>query len=587
MDEQKTTKRILGEKLGELGRVSLHNPEALKGISKAVEKWRNTAVLETEKDRENLYATPRTILGTEIPRKLLYTPLDVANLDYERDIGLSGVAPFTRGIHANMFRGKKPTVRQLCGFGGPDDTNERIKFLLEHGATGVNIVFDLPTIQEYDSDDPMSRGQVGMGGVAIDSVEDMEILFKAVPIDEISVSIVSHYPTNTAILFPMYLVMAERRGISWDKLKGSVQNDFVMEGVVRGAPEFIPPAQCFKIQCDNIEFIRKNVPEWNPITFNGYNLRELGTSVITETSVALANAIETLKEMISRGHNADWVAERLAFFWDVSNDFFVEIARIRAARRLWCKIMTHRFDVKINRAAWMRCHAQTSGLCLSREEPMNNVVRAAYHALAAVLGGVQSLHVDSYDEAYSVPTEAAMLISLRTQQIIQEETAMATVVDPLGGSFYVEALTDEIERMILDEIEEIEEIGGIVRAVDTGWLHKKVTAYIRRDNDMVEQGEIKIVGRNYAKAADVQSPAIDVFRYPKGVAVKRQQKLAKLRGKRDNERVEMCLKELHDACKREENILPYSIEAARANATEGEIAKVFKKAFGLWKPPLY
>jgi methylmalonyl-CoA mutase N-terminal domain/subunit len=586
MDDQKTTKQILEERLRDLGHISLYNPKALKEISEAFEKWRNTAVLETENDKKNLYVTPHTMLGTEIPRNLLYTPLDVANLDYKRDIGLSGVDPFTRGIHANMFRSRKPTVRQICGFGGPDDTNKGIRFLLEHGATGVNIVFDFPTIQEYDSDDPMSRGQVGMGGVAIDSVGDMETLFKDIPIDKISVSIVSHYPTNTAILFPMYLVMAERRGISWDKLKGSVQNDFIMEGVVRSAPELIPPYDCFKIQCDNIEFIRKNVPEWNPITFNGYNLRELGTSIITETSVALANAIETLKEMIKRGHNADWVAERLAFFWNISNDFFVEIARIRAVRRLWCKIMRYRFDVKINRAAWMRCHAQTSGLCLSREEPMNNVIRAAYHALAGVLGGVQSLHVDSYDEAYSVPTEAAMLISLRTQQIIQEETAMTTVVDPLGGSFYVEVLTDEIERMILDEIEEIEEIGGIVKAVDIGWLHKKIIAYMQHENAMIEQGEIKIVGRNYAEDANLESPAINVFRYPKGVTMKKQQKLAKLKRERDNEHVEMCLKALQEACKRGENILPYSIEAARANATEGEMAKVFRKAFGLWKQPI-
>lgn len=587
MDDQKTTKRILEDKLRDVGHSSLYKPKALKEMARALHKWKNDLLPRPEKDMGHLFATPHTVLGSQIPRNLLYTPLDVADLDYQRDIGFSGGEPYTRGIHANMFRGRKFTIRQLCGFGGPDNTNDRIKFLLEHGATGVNVVFDLPTIQGYDSDDRMSRGQVGMGGVAIDSVDDMEVLFKDVPIDKISVSIVSHYPTNTAILFPMYLVMAERRGISWDKLNGSVQNDFIMEEVVRSAPELIPPYDCFRLQCDNIEFIRENVPGWNPITLNGYNLRELGTSVITETSVALANAIETLKEMTRRGHNADRVAERLAFFWDISNDFFVEIARIRAARRLWYQIMTYRFDAKSNRARWLRCHAQTSGLCLSREEPMNNVVRAAYHALAAVLGGVQSLQVDSYDEAYSVPTEAAMLISLRTQQIIQEETAVTTVVDPLGGSFYVEALTDEIERMVLDEIEEIEEMGGLVKAVDTGWLHKNVTAYARHENDMLEHGQIKIVGYNYAKAPRAESPLFDVFRYPKDVAVKRQQKLRKLRRERDNELVEVRLQALHEACKRKDNVLPYSVEAARANATEGEMAKVLRKAFGSWKQPIY
>lgn len=582
MDEKKTTKQILEEKLRDRGHTSLYNPKVLKEVSKAFEKWRNTVI--PEKDRTNLYATPHTVLGSEIPRKLLYTPLDVANLDYREDVGSSGEEPYTRGIHANMYRGRRFTIRQLCGFGGPEDTNERIKFLLKQGATGLNIVFDLPTIQEYDSDDPMAMGQVGMGGVAIDSVEDMEILFKGVPIDKISVSIVSHYPTNTAILFPMYLVMAERRGISWDKLNGSVQNDFIMEEVVRGAPEFIPPNDCFRIQCDNIEFIRKNVPRWNYITFNGYNLREAGTSAITETSVAMANAIETLKEIIGRGYDVDWVAERLAFFWDISNDFFEEIARLRAARRLWYRITKYIFDAKSNRAMWMRCHAQTSGLCLSREEPMNNIVRAAYHALAAVFGGIQSLHVDSYDEAYSVPTEAASLVSLRTQHIIQEETAMTHVVDPLGGSFYVETLTNEIERMILDEINEIEEMGGIVATVTKGWLHKKIAEYARHENEMIEQGKIKIVGRNYVKS---NTSEIDVFRYPKDVVERHRKKLEKLRRKRDNERVESCLQALQEACKRRENIVPYCLEAARANTTEGEMAKVFKKAFGLWRPPAY
>jgi methylmalonyl-CoA mutase N-terminal domain/subunit len=483
-----------------------------------------------------------------------------------------------------MYRGRKFTIRQLSGFGGPEDTNERIKFLLGHGATGVNIVFDLPTIQEYDSDDSKAMGQVGLCGVAIDSVEDMEILFKDVPIDKISVSIVSHYPSNTAILLPMYLVMAERRGISWEKLSGSVQNDFIMEEVVRGAPEFIPPNDCFRLQCDNIEFIRKNVPKWNHTTLNGYNLREAGTSAITETSVAMANGIETLKEMMRRGYDADWITERLAFFWDISNDFFEEIARLRAARRLWFKIMKYRFDAKSYKAKWMRCHAQTSGLCLSREEPMNNIVRAAYHALAAIFGGVQSLHVDSYDEAYSVPTEEASLLSLRTQQIIQEETGMTLVVDPLGGSYYVESLTNEIETMVLDEIDEIEEMGGIVEAVTKGWLHKKIAEYACHENKMIEQGEIRRVG-DIKNTSEI--PEINVFRYPKNVAAIQQKKLEKLRQLRDNEHVEACLTAILEACKHKENVVPYCIEAVRENATVGEIGAIFKKAFGLWKPPTY
>ena len=583
MGKEKTTKQILEEKLSEFGHAPIYSDEAITEIQKAIDKWKDT--VPSKRDRMDWHVTLHSVLGSDIPRGLFYTPVDVAALAYRKDMGLPGEEPYLRGIHANMYRGREFTMRQLSGFGSPESTNERIRFLLAHGATGVNIVFDLPTIQEYDSDDPMARGQVGMGGVAIDSVDDMERLFRGVPIDEISVSLVTHYPTNTAILFAMYLVMAERRGISWDKLNGSVQNDLVMEEVVRGAPSFIPPKECFRIQCDNLEFIRESAPRWNCVTFNGYNLRETGTAAVTETSVAMANAIESLKEMTRRGYDVDWVAERIAFFWDIANDFFEEVARLRAARRLWYRIMKYRFGAKSARSMWMRCHVQTSGLCLAREEPMNNIVRAAYHALAAVLGGAQSLHVDSYDEAYSVPTEAASLVSLRTQQIIQKETMVTQVVDPLGGSFYVEWLTDDMERMVLAEINEIEELGGIVTAIEKGWLHKKIADYARHGNKMIEQGKTKMVGHNCFKASDVDTPEIDVFRYAGDVTEKQCRKLQKLRSERDNERVKHRLEALREACRRRENVLPYCVEAAKANATEGEMARVFREAFGSWKPP--
>jgi methylmalonyl-CoA mutase N-terminal domain/subunit len=485
-----------------------------------------------------------------------------------------------------MYRGRKFTIRQLAGFAGPEDTNERIKFLLDSGATGVNIVFDIPTIQEYDSDSTIARGQVGMGGVAIDSVNDMELLFKDIPIDKMSVSLVTHYPTNTAILFAMYLVMAERRGVPWEKLSGSVQNDMVMEEVVRGGLEFIPPEECFRTQCDNISFIRSHVPKWNCITFNGYNLREAGTSAVTETSVAMANAIETLKKLVERGHNVEWIGERISFFWDAASDFFVEIARLRAARRLWYRIMKYKFAADNDKAMLMRCHVQTSGLSLTSEEPMNNIVRAAYHALAAVLGGTQSLHVSSYDEAYSVPTEAASLVSLRTQQIIQEETAISAAVDPLGGSFYVESLTDELEKKILDEIEEIEKMGGIVEAINRGWLHKRITEYAQHENKLKEKSTIKIVAHNYYKLGG-NTKAIDVFRYRSGVEERQRQKIEKLKQRRDNTAVKKSLRRLREACLKHENVFPYCIEASRADATEGEIAQIFRETFGLWHPPVH
>ena len=577
-----TTKEILQGKVAGGERTSLYSPEAIEMLRASFGRWQERTVrLE---DRENWRVTPRSVLGSDIPREMLYTPLSHPDFDYIQDLGHSGQEPFTRGVHANMYRGREFTMRQLSGFGAPEDTNERMKFLLCHGATGLSIIFDLPTIQMYDSDDPWSAGQVGMSGVAIDCVDDMDLLFKDIPLDQVTVSLVTHYPSNTAILFPMYLALAERRGIPWDKLRGSVQNDITLEEVVRTGPEYIPPGDCFRLQCDNIEFIRERVPQWNYATINGYNLREFGTSGVTEMAVALANAIETIEDQIRRGHDVDWVAERLAFFWSIASDFFEEAARLRAVRRLWYRIAKHRFEAKSARSTWMRCHVQTSGVSLTRQEPMNNVVRAAFHALSAVLAGVQSLHVDSFDEAYSVPTEEAALLSLRTQQIIQAETGVTAVVDPLGGSFYVEALTDEIERRILDELDEIERMGGYVAAIEKGWLHKKVGNYFCNEQAKIEAGEIKVVGVNTYKGSE-DLPAINVFRYPEGVEEKQVAKLAALRLRRDNEKVAAALAALADACKRKENVLPYSVECARVGCTEGEVFKVFKQTYGLWKPP--
>ena len=581
-ENEKTTKEILAEMVAARVRTPLYNPAALEIMRKQFDDWMRSTV--REKDRREWLKTPRTVLGSDIPREMLYTPLSQPDLDYHEDLGNSGQEPFTRGIHANMYRGREFTMRQLTGFGSPEDTNGRMKFMLDHGATGLNILFDIPTIQMYDSDDPFSQGQVGMSGVCVDSVEDMDILFKDIRLDEITVSLVTHYPSNTAILFPMFLALAEERGIPWEKLRGSVQNDTTLEEVIRSGAEFIAPRDCFRIQCDNIEFIRKNVPLWNFITLNGYNLREFGTSGVTEMAVAVANGIATLKEMIRRGYEVDSVADRLAFFWSPASDFFEEAARLRAVRRLWYKIMKYRFQAKNPRSMWMRCHVQTSGVSLVQQEPLNNVIRAAYHALSAVLGGAQSLHVDSYDEAYSVPTAEAALLSLRTQQILQEETGISDVVDPLGGSYYVEAMTSDIETRILDEVDEIECGGGYVSAIESGQLHRKISSYFTNQQKEIEKGDIKIVAYNRYRS-DSAPPPINVFRYPEGVEKRQRDKLARLRLNRDNERVVAALTALKEACRKRENILPHSVACARARCTEGELFKVFKEAFGLWKPP--
>jgi len=578
----RTTREILKENLPESPRVPLYNPEALSIMKKRFDDWMKSSVKDA--DRAAWQKTPCTILGSDIPREMLYTPLSNMDMDYGLDLGYPGQEPFTRGIHANMYRGKDFTMRQLTGFGSPEDTNARMKFMLDHGATGLNVLFDLPTIQMYDSDDPMSEGQVGMSGVCIDSVEDVAILFRDIALEEVTVSIVTHYPSNTAILFPMFLVMAEERGIPWNKLRGSVQNDMTLEEIVRSGPEYIPPRDCFRIQCDNIEFIRTNVPKWNFITLNGYNLREFGTSAVTEMAVAVVNGMETLEELTGRGHDVDSVADRLAFFWSPASDFFEEIARLRAVRRLWYKIMKYRFKARNPRSCWMRCHAQTSGVTLVQQEPLNNIIRAAYQALAAVLGGAQSLHVDSYDEAYSVPTEEAALLSLRTQQILQSETGITDVVDPLGGSFYIEALTGELEKRILDEIDEIERAGGYVASVEKGEIHKRITGYFTDQQRKIEEGQLKIVGYN-AYRSQVEPPPINVFRYPEGVELKQKKRLEELRLRRDNNSVEAALKALADACRKGKNIFPFTLDCARARCTEGELFKVFKEASGVWKPP--
>ena len=579
---KKTTKEIIAGALTGKKHTPLYNPKALDKIKKDFESWKKEKV----KDQEHWNVIPQTVLGSELPRELIYTPLSNPDFDYAEDSGNSGQEPFARGVHSNMYRGRTFTQRQLVGFGKPEDSNARIKFLLEAGATGVNLLFDMPTIQMYDSDDPMSAGQVGSCGVCIDHAEDWERLFKGIDIAKETVSIVTHLPSNCAILFPMYLVLAERTNIPWDQLKGSVQNDTTMESLVRNAEVYLPPKDTFRIECDNIEFIRTNVPLWNFITLNGYNLREFGTSGVTEMAVAFSHAMAILDEMIRRGHDVDWVGERLAFFWSPAMDFFEEISRLRAARRLWYRIMKYKYKAKNPRSMLMRCHTQTSGISLVREEPLNNIVRGAFEALSAVLGGAQSLHVDSYDEAFSVPSEEASLLSLRTQQIIEHETGITSVVDPLGGSYYVEALTNEIEKRILDEIAEIEKQGGYIEAVTNGYLLNKIYQYFYAEQKKIENGDIKIVAHNWQKSK--RGEDFKAFQYPEDAECVQLERLKKHRSERDAAAVEKALNDLFGACKMKDcNIVPFTLECARVGVTVGEQWKVFKKAFGVWNRPSF
>jgi methylmalonyl-CoA mutase, N-terminal domain len=557
----------------------LFNLQETKRIDRRYKKWFESCLGDHDKEKEGKYRT-----HSGIPIKLEYTPADIQKTDYFRDIGFSGEAPYTRGVYPNMYRGRLFTLRQLAGLGGPEDCNQRIDYLLSHGATGINILFDLPTIRGYNSDDPEAEGNVGQCGAAVDSLWDMDLFFRDIPLDKVSTSIVTHLPSTSLVIPGMYFATAQNRGISLDKLAGTCQNDFLMETVIGSAPEILLPHVSFRMQCDVVEWITKNVPRWNPISFNGYNLREAGADAVAEVGIAIANAIATSEELIKRGLSIDEFAPRLSFFWNLHNDFFEEIAKCRASRKVWYHLMKERFGAKNRKSLLMRFHVQTAGITLPATEPLNNIARSAIQGLAAVLGGAQSLHIDSYDEAYSAPTEKAALVSLRTQQIIQNEIGVVNTVDPLAGSYYVEYLTQEMEKRIRAYIENIESMGGIVSAVEKGWLHNEISRYQVEYQHQIERGEIKVVGVNCFKGGG-EAQSIEVFEYPETYH-RQKTKLDQLRKERDKTLVKKSLETLRKKCHTEENLFPIVWEAVKSLATLGEIEQVFREEFGLWQCPL-
>ncbi len=558
----------------------LFSDSQLEEIKKEYENWEKNT-LKGDVEGTKLYYT-----HSGIPVKLVHTPLDIPDFDYLKDLGFPGQAPYVRGVYPNMYRGRLFTVRQLAGFGSPQDLNKRLHFLLSHGATGVNILFDLPTIRGYDSDDPKSEGNVGMCGTCVDTIDDIKAIYEGIPIEKFSSSIVTHLPSTSTIILPMYISMAKERGVDWKDLAGTTQNDFIMETTVGSAPEIIPPRHSFRIQCDVIEFCAKHLPRWNPISYNGYNLREAGTDAVLEVAVAIANAIETAQTLIDRGLEVDAFARRMSFFWDFHNDFFEEIAKCRASRRVWYRIMKDRFKAKNPRSYLMRFHIQTAGITLPATEPLNNIARSAIQGLGAVLGGCQSLHIDSYDEAYSVPTEEAALVSLRTQQIIQVETGIVNTVDPLAGSYYVEYLTNQMEERIMEKIEEIEKMGGLVAAVESGWLAREIAEYAYRREKAINEGTEKIVGLNYLRAEDVKPTPIEIFKYDYTVEERKIAELKKLKKERNNDEVKRHLDRIRKACHTNDNLTEIILEAVPSKVTLGEIENVFREEFGLWQFPL-
>ena len=511
----------------------------------------------------------------------IYTHKSLPDFVYDKDLGHSGSVPYTRGIHSSMYRGKEFTMRQLAGFGSPSDTNKRIKYLIDNGATGISVLFDFPTIQMKDSDSYISLGHVGFSGVCIDTIEDMHILFDGIDLEKYSISLVTHYPSNTAVLFSMFLIMAEEKDFDISNLRGSVQNDVTMEEIVNSSSDSIFPRSCFRLQCDNIEFIRLNLPKWSPITLNGYNLREAGASDITEMAVAIANGLDTISELQSRGYDPAFISTQIVFFWSIGNNFFDEISRLRAVRKLWCNLLMEKFSITDSKALKLKCHVQTSGITLTRQEPYNNIIRSSYQALAAILGGVQSLHVDSFDEAYSVPSEESALLSLRTQQILQVETGITDIVDPLGGSYYIEHKTLEYEKLIRSALSKIDNLGGYIALVESEKIYKDLAKFSYHQQRAIEEGELEIVGLNKYHSSN-SSQSVTSFNYPEGVEEKQVDFLAEVKSKRDKSKVDEGLKKLKDACADNLNIFPFCLECARARCTKEEIFNVFKSSFGTW-----
>jgi len=520
-----------------------------------------------------------------IPIDPLYTPADIAHMDYQNDVGFPGQAPYVRGVYPTMYRGRTWTLRQLAGFGPPEQTNKRYKFLLQEGATGINGVFDYPTLRGFDSTDPFARADAGRGGVAIDTIEDMRILFDGIPIEKISTSLVTCQPICNITVQSMYFANAQMRHLPLNHLTGTSQNDFLMETVITVSPEILPPEVSFKLSCDAIEYCSNHATRWNPISFSGYNYREAGCSAPQEIAFVIANAIACSEELLRRGYDVDAFAPRLSFFLSAHSDFFEEIAKYRAARRIWFNIMKERFKAKDPRSLRLRFHVQTAGVALTAQQPLNNISRAAYHGLSAVLGGAQSVHIDGYDEALCTPTELSSLTALRTNQILQLETRVTHTIDPLGGSYFVESLTNEVEAKAQKLLETIDDKGGIVKAVETGWIHKEISDSAYRTQQAIEAGQLPIVGVNCYRMEDEKIP-VSLFEVPETLKIQ-EQKLKKIKTERDESRVKDALDAVARCCEKNENLMEVVVESVKAYATLGEISQTLKRSYGTWNPPLF
>ncbi|MCU7511188.1 MAG: methylmalonyl-CoA mutase family protein [Ignavibacteria bacterium] len=513
------------------------------------------------------------------PVNVLYTPKDLEGQDYMRDLGFPGEYPYTRGIHANGYRGKIWTMRQFAGFGTPEDTNERFHYLLSHGQTGLSVAFDLPTLMGWDSDAPLSQGEVGICGVAVSSLEDMETLFKNIPLNKVSTSMTINSPA--AMIFAFYLAVAKKQGIDFKELRGTLQNDILKEYIAQ--KEFIyPPKPSMRIITDMIEYCTNEVPQWNPVSVSGYHIREAGSTAVQELAFTLADGFAYIEACIERGMDVDEFAPRISFFFNSHLDFFEEIAKYRAARRIYAKRMKEKYGAKNPRSWWLRFHTQTAGVTLTAQQPENNIVRTAFQALAGVLGGTQSLHTNSMDETLALPSEKAVKIALRTQQLIAYETGVINTVDPLGGSYYVEALTDKMEKKANEIFERIDAFGGVIGAIEAGYFQKEIADSAYRYQLELERKEKFIVGVNefVEEEAKIDIPILTIS--PE-VEKKQIRRLSELRQSRNQEKVDESLKEIAQAAIDGRNLMPVFIKASENYVTLGEMVQELKKNFGIYE----
>src|SRR5690349_3457351 len=512
----------------------------------------------------------------------LYTALDVAPTTAE-DLGVPGIYPYTRGIHPTGYRGKLWTMRQFAGFGSARDTNERFKFLLAHGQTGLSTAFDFPTLMGYDSDHPRSEGEVGKTGVAISSLADMEVLFDGIPLDEVSTSMTINGPA--IIIWAFYVAAAERQGVDSRKLRGTIQNDILKEYMAQHAWCFpIEPALRLIVDC--FEWGARHAPQWNTVSISGYHIREAGATAAQELAFTLADGFTYVERGVARGLDVDDFAPRLSFFWDIHNDFFEEVAKLRAARRIWARHMRERYGAKSPRSWMMRFHSQTAGVTLTAQQPMNNVVRVAYQALAAVLGGTQSLHTNSMDETLALPTEEAVQVALRTQQVLAYETGVPNVIDPLGGSYYLESLTNRLEQEAEALFAEIERVGGVVRGLEQGWFQRKIAESAARQQWEIEQHRRVIVGVNEF-VTDEPELTIPLLKIGADAEQDQRARLAALRANRDAARCTAALGALRDGARTTANLVPLILDAARADATLYEIRAAMEDVFGAYREPVF